>query len=103
MADHGESSSLADFKSVINEAVSRSVTAMSTQRSNVIQSRFESFKRELSDEYRSFKKAKRDDIEFKSKGNKDQFHHSQEVLETLLETSSQARIGPCYKLSLTRK
>ena len=31
--------------------------------------------------------------EFKSKGNKDQFDHSQEVLETLSETASQLDLG----------
>ena len=74
----------------VQEAIKQAFSNLSANLTTVIESRLSDFKRDLVEERDSsvasvVKRVKRSEVEFKSKGNKKQFEHQQQVLDCLTE------------------
>ena len=74
----------------VQEAIKQAFSNLSADLTTVIESRLSDFKRDLVEERDSsiasvVKRVKRNEVEFKSKGNKKQFEHQQQVLDCLTE------------------
>ena len=69
------------------EAIKQAFSDLSANLTTVIESRLTDFKRDLVEERDSsvVKRVKRSEVEFKSKGNKKQLEHQQQVLDCLTE------------------
>ena len=80
----------AEVQCAIKEAISKSISDLSSDLTNVIESRLSVFKSDIAEERQStlesaVKRARRSDVLLKSKGNQNQFDHQQEVLESLTD------------------
>ena len=87
-------SQVPDLQSAVSKAVADSMSTLSAQISSLIDVRFENFKTQFSQENSAsveaaVKRAKRDQYVFQSKGNEQQFEHTESVLEKL-ETAKDA-------------
>ena len=70
----------------VQEAIKQAFSDLSANLTTVIESRLTDFKRDFVEERDSsvasvVKRVKRNEVEFKSKGNKKQFEHQQQVLD----------------------
>ena len=100
----------------VQEAIKSAFSQLSSNLTSVIEARLSDFKRDLSDERESsvaavVKRVKGSEVEFKSKGNKKQFEHQQQVLDSLTEAKDSLASGKYEKakraieegISLTEK
>ena len=74
----------------VQEAIKQAFWSLSANLTSVIESRLSDFKRDFVDERDSsvasvVKWVKRNEVEFKSKGNRKQFEHQQQVLDCLTD------------------
>ena len=74
----------------VQKAIKQAFPNLSANLTTVIESRLSDIKRDLVEERDSsvasvVKRGKRSEVEFKSKGNKKQFEHQQQVLDCLTE------------------
>ena len=75
----------------VQEVIKQAFSNLSANLTTVIESRLSDFKDDLVEEHDSLvasvvKRVKRNEVKFKSKGNKKQFEHQQQVLDCLTET-----------------
>ena len=94
MSDRGEeinpsATITPEVHQALEDVISKSFSHLSSNLSSVIESRLSEFKRELADVQCSsvdsaVKRVKRNEVEFKHKGNRKQFEHQEQVLESLV-------------------
>ena len=95
MSDRGEeinpsATITPEVHQALEGVISKSFSHLSSNLSSVIESRLSEFKRELADVQCSsvdsaVKRVKRNEVEFKHKGNRKQFEHQEQVLESLVD------------------
>ena len=89
LREKGSSSTGSDgFHSLVHKAVADSMASVTMQISSLIDTRFDNFKKQFTEENSSsvesaVKRAKRARFVFHSKGNEQQFEHAESVLEKL--------------------
>ncbi|CAH3037173.1 unnamed protein product [Porites lobata] len=89
LREEGSSNAGSDgFHSLVQQAVADSMASVTMQISSLIDSRFDNFKKQFTEENSSsveaaVKRAKRARFVFQSKGNEQQFEHAESVLDKL--------------------
>ena len=91
MANEGAGTFL-DVDRAVSEAVARAMSTIADSISSVIDIRLQAFKQDNSQTVEAaVRRAKHDRYEFKSRGNKQQYEHQEDVLEKMEEPTSPLR------------
>ncbi|CAH3163074.1 unnamed protein product [Porites lobata] len=105
LREEGSSNAGSDgFHSLVQQAVADSMASVTMQISSLIDSRFDNFKKQFTEENSSsveaaVKRAKRARFVFQSKGNEQQFEHAESVLDKLENISKVGVWKEARKLS----
>ena len=91
MANEGAGTSL-DVDRAVSEAVARTMSTITDSISSVVDTRLQAFKRDNSQTVEAaIRRAKHDRNEIKSRENKQQYEHEEDVLEKMEEPTSPLR------------
>ena len=103
LREEGSSSTGSDgFHSLVQKAVADSMASVTMQISSLIDTRFDNFKKQFTEENSSsveaaVKRAKRARFVFQSKGNEQQFEHAESVLDKLESAKDALNANATFK------